>query len=401
MVEWTRRQFLEILGAATAVPLLIRPAAGREAAPAATVGILPANHVYVAKNGDSVTNVQAVLDLAGGVARLVGYDDVVVLKPNGQWSRQGYTHTLCLKALIDIILNRPGGFAGEVAVAEHVHRRPDEVATGAYCWYMPAGGSRERNWPDMHYMGLVDHYHQNGFPRVWACPLYDVSTDAAHWAAVTGPAQLASLHPGKHGWVRLATYTAANGRSLYPSYPVLRSPFSGKLVDLHRGGGVWENGGYTGQRVTLIFLPTLNNHGSGAEDYAGITSAVKCHIGFQEGTSLHSVGYNTGHPGAVGESVGHLLTNVLEPAFYLTCAEWSGHQSRTGSATRTRTVGLCGDPVTLDYWMCKNVLYPCLPVPYFDPDQDNNTRKTLAGCQAKGAGTLDPAGMTVSIADLA
>lgn len=45
-----------------------------------------------------------------------------MLKPNGQWRRQGYTHTECMKALIDEILARPGGFDGEVIVAEHIHR---------------------------------------------------------------------------------------------------------------------------------------------------------------------------------------------------------------------------------------------------------------------------------------
>jgi hypothetical protein len=408
-MPWSRRRFLQTVGVAATAASCAQgeqdPATPAPGTPSTPTGVtrLPAGTVHVARNGDPVAIVQAVLDLAGGVAQLIGKDDFVVLKPNGQWSRQGYTHTLCIKALIDLILSRPGGFTGEIIIAEHVHRSPADIASGLYCWNMPAGSARNNNWPDMNYMELVDSYHQSGFGQVNACPLYDVSSDSAHWAAVSGPAQLADL-AGKHGWVRLPTYRTTNGSSLTPSYAILRSPYSGKLVDLSRTGGVWHNGAYTGQSVRLIFLPTLNNHGSNSEDYAGITSAVKTHIGFQEGTSLHNVGYSStaslNRPDAVGEAVGHLLTTVFDPTFYLTCAVYTGHESRTGGATLTRTAGLCRDPVTLDYWMCKNVLYPCRPVRYFDPTQDNNTRRTLVACNGKGVGTLDESQMVVKQRDL-
>ncbi|HDQ73499.1 MAG TPA: hypothetical protein ENN19_15600 [Chloroflexi bacterium] len=400
MTKLTRRQFLAGLGTTIAAASFVD--ARRLTDPAiAPVQARPAqlHHVYVAKNGTPVTNVQEVVELAGGIERFIGVDDVVVLKPNGQWPRQGYTHTECMKALIDVILARPGGFGGEVIVAEHVQRKESDTLSGNYCWNMPAGSNRNNNWPDMNYMELMDDYHDRGIHNVTAIPLINVGQAdiSDNWEAVSGPADLS---PGKHGWVRLPAYTAANGRSITPSYPILRSAYSGKLIDLHRGGGVWENGGYNSQQVRFIPLPTLNNHGWGSEDYAGITSAVKCHIGFQEGTSLHYVGYGYNRPDAVGESVGYLITTVLVPTFYLTCAEYSGHVSRTGGATHTRTVGLCADPVTLDYWMCKYVLYPCNEVSYFNPDNDNNTRQTLLGCHGEGVGTLNEAEMDVQIVDV-
>jgi len=82
----------------------------------------------VARNGTPVTNVQNVISLAGGIQQFVDHDDVVVLKPNGQLASSGYTHTECMKALIDVILNRPGGFAGEIIIIEHVHRAPPPAA---------------------------------------------------------------------------------------------------------------------------------------------------------------------------------------------------------------------------------------------------------------------------------
>ena len=417
----TRRQFLAGAAAALGGTALAfaRRLTGTSPVQAQTVELTPQaylpyvsrgpggqRHIYVARNGTPVTNVQNVIALAGGIQQFVDHDDVVVLKPNGQWPNQGYTHTLCMKALIDVILDRPGGFAGEVIIIEHVHRAPPPAADNAlntnYCWNMSVG-NRQRNWPDMNYFELVDDYHTQSIPNVTAIPLYD--SGQGGFVAVTGPADLAA---DQHGWVRTTYTTAANSRTVRLSHPILLSSYSGKLIDLKNG--VWQNGAYNGQKVKLIFLPTLNNHGGlDSEDYAGPTSALKCHLGIVDFTgpgsySLHGVGYNTPvNPQAMGESVGHLITQILKPAFYLTCAEWTGYGNRTGSsATQTKTVGLCADPATLDYWMCKYVMLPCRTSQTFmNPDNDNNLRKALVGCCSKGVGTINESEMVVHQVSLA
>jgi len=404
MPSLTRRQFFAWLGT-TISAALFGPRLQRFAFLTPAHAQTPPFYVYVARNGTPLTNVQRVIELAGGIQSFIDHDDVVVLKPNGQWPHQGYTHTEYLKALIDVILNRPGGFGGEIIIAEHVHRSPSETLSGDYCWNMPAGSKRQNNWPDMNYMELVDYYHNNGFPNVTADPLYD-ATQSDDWDAVNGPGDVPA---GRQGWVRTTYTTAANGRTVRLSHPILRSSYSNKLIDLKHG--VWENGGYNGQQVKLIFLPTLNNHGSyNSEDYAGPTSAVKCHLGIVEfagsggAYTLHSVGYSSSdnRPDAVGESVGHLITEILSPTFYLTCAEYTGYRGRTTStAALTKTVGLCTDPVTLDYWMCKYVMYPVAPSQTFmNPDNDSNLRTTLLGCHSKGVGTLDESEMVVRQVDL-
>ena len=398
MSRFTRREFLKIGAAAASllglrvVPSWVRAASRSPAAPAS---------VYVARNGTPVANVQQAIALAGGIQQFVGYDDAIVLKPNGQWPLQGYTHTECMKALIDVILDRPGGFGGEIIIAEHVHRDATQTLASNYCWNMSLGYNRTNNWPDMNYFELVDDYHTRGIPNVTAIPLLD--SGVGNFVAVTGPADLAA---GQHGWVRTTYTTAANGRTCRLSHPILRSSYSGKLIDLQNG--VWEGGGYNGQQVKLIFLPTLNNHGSfGSEDYAGPTSALKCHLGIVDFTgpgsySLHSVGYNSPvSPQAMGETVGHLITQVISPIFYLTCAEYTGYRGRTSTtAAHTKTVGLCADPVTLDYWMCKYVMYPCATSQTFmSPDNDNHLRQALIGCNGKGVGTIDESEMDVHVWD--
>jgi len=397
----SRRQFIRGLGVTAASTLgqhYLRPALAQD----------PTHTVYVVRNGTPVANVQKVIQLAGGIDHFVGQNDVVVLKPNGQWRNQGYTHTLCMKALIDVILNRPGGFGGEVMIAEHVHRDPSTAMQNVYCWNM-APSNRVNNWPDMNYLELVSDYHTRGHTNVTARPLYDVG-QSADWESVSGPGEISA---GKNGWVRTTYTTTANSRTVNLSHPIIRSSYSGKLIDLGKTGGVWEGGGYNAQQVKLIFLPTLNNHGWGVtvEDYAGPTSAVKCHLGIVEfgGSgpySLHSVGYSStasqNRPDAVGESIGHLITQILAPTFYLTCAEYTGHVSREStSAAHTKTVGLCTDPVTLDYWMCKHIFKPIANQEFVDADNENNLRRTLLGCNSKGVGTLDANQIEVIEANLA
>jgi hypothetical protein len=400
MLHLTRRQLVAGLSTLAAASLLDRrlprwiPRLSRAQA-------LPV-HVYVARYGTPVTNVQTVVNSAGGIQSYVDQDDIVVLKPNGQWPLQGYTHTESLKALIDLILNRPGGFVGEIIIAEHVHRPPATALNGSYCWNMSAGYNRTNNWPDMNYFELEADYHARGISNVTAIPLYD--SGEGDFVAVTGPGDLAA---GQQGWVRTAYTATANGRTCRLSHPILRSSYSGKLIDLQNG--VWEGGGYNGQQVKLILLPTLNNHGGfDSEDYAGPTSALKCHLGIVEfagsgGYNLHGVGYNSPiSPQAMGEAVGHLITQVISPTFYLTCAEYTGYRGRTNTtAAHTRTVGLCADPVTLDYWMCKYVMYPCATSQTFmDPDNDNHLRQALLGCHSKGVGTIDESEMVVHQVDV-
>jgi hypothetical protein len=404
MTRLSRRQFLAALSATAAAapftPLLDRwlPRVMAQGAQ---------HHLYIARNGTPATNVQRAVALAGGIQTFIGHDDAVVLKPNGQWPRQGYTNTENMKALIDVILNRPGGFAGEIIIAEHVHRSAppaaDNALLGSYCWNMSTGSNRTNNWPDMNYFELVNDYHTRGFNNVTAIPLYDTG-QSADFVTATGPGDLAA---DKHGWVRTTYTTTTNARIVRLSHAVLRSTYSNNVIDLKNG--VWNNGSYTGQPTKLIFLPTLNNHGSfNSEDYAGPTSALKCHLGIVEfagssGVNLHGVGYNTpASPQAMGESVGQLITQIVQPAFYLTCAEYTGYRSRTdGTAAHTRTVGLCADPVTLDYWMCKYVMYPCATSQTFmNPDNNNNLRQALIGCNGKGVGTINEAEMQVHLSDL-
>jgi hypothetical protein len=42
----------------------------------------------------------------------------VVIKPNVQWWNQGAPNLLALKTFVDMIMDRPGGFSGEVIILQ-------------------------------------------------------------------------------------------------------------------------------------------------------------------------------------------------------------------------------------------------------------------------------------------
>ncbi|OGS20305.1 MAG: hypothetical protein A2252_11850 [Elusimicrobia bacterium RIFOXYA2_FULL_39_19] len=367
------------------------------------------SNIYVSKNGTPVTNMQKVIDMAGGIAHFIDYDDIVVLKANGQWRNQGYTHTEAIKAVIDIILNRPGGFGGEIVLSENIHSHNTDSSYNPpstnqnNAWNIESA-YRLRNWPAYNWHELIASYSGTN-PNVIKAELNNETTAGAFtgdgYPLVTGPSQ-GKGYVANNYVISNCSGTAAQGRTVSLAYYILQSSYSGKLFNLHKNGGVWTGGAYNSQKIKMIFLPTLNNHGSTSEDYAGITSAVKCHIGFVRNNGIHGVGYSqtvsSNIPRAVGEAVGSLITNTLSPTLYITVAEWSGWGDRTSAnATQTKTIGLCADPVALDYWMGKNVLYPChTAYSFLNPENDNNTRKTLEGCNVMGVGTLNEAEMSVA-----
>ena len=98
------------------------------------------------------------------------------------------------------------------------------------------------------------------------------------------------------------------------------------------------------------------------------------------------------------------MNHSRKPDAVITTAEWVGWGSRTcSSATQARTVGLCDDPATLDYYMAKHVMAPCHPPqPFFDPDYNipnNMTRQTINGCISQGYGTANESQIAAFVYD--
>ena len=73
------------------------------------------SRIYKSVNGTPEQNIEKVIELShGGIKGLIGFDDVVIIKVNGQQWNQGGNNLAALRRFIELILNRPGGFKGEI-----------------------------------------------------------------------------------------------------------------------------------------------------------------------------------------------------------------------------------------------------------------------------------------------
>ncbi len=380
---FNRREFLRRSGIASSALTLSPFFLDRLSTALATPGNL--TRVYKVKNGDCFQNTAKLWEMLGGPARYIGPTDVVVIKGNAQWYNQGYTHTGCIKGVIDKILALPN-FSGEVIICDNIQTNevPGQLGFDATSSY------RGHNWPDHNWNSLAAQYRASGKPvatKKWLC---------GPWRNITAPG-FSNWHPAAGpGWAR--SFFTHSTRPTFLSYPVFESPLTpGRLIDMKNG--VWENGAYTGRQVKAIFMPTLNNHGYGGEDYAGVTSAIKSFFGATEIPAgdngiwnghyhIHGSSYSQSSALAAGELVGRFINTMYAPRLYITAAMWTGHHSRTELATETKTVLAGSDPVTLDYIACRDVIAPYAT--WLNPNLNNNTRKQMLGCNSQGIGTLDP-----------
>jgi len=353
-------------------------------------------NVFISKNGSPAENIAKVINMRyGGIEHFIGQDDVVVINPNGQWPNQGGSNCACCMGLIDLILGRPGGFSGEILFCECI-----QFQSGDSSYW--GTSSILRNGP-FNFNDMIEHYHTSGHSNVNKVLLMRNQDSPEIWPVVTNPLD-------GQGWVRPEWQSPTTGTQFYLSYPIIRSPYSQRLIDLKNG--VFDNG-FDGQpQLRFIKMPNFNNHGwSAQQDYAGITGAVKSFLGIGELENVWHGPFNDGihwnlhtyhndvhgttaaqRAFSAGESIGAWMNHCRKPDAVITTAEWIGWGSRTGSdATQARAVGLCDEPSSLDYYMTKHLFAPLyLPQPYFNPDHDipnNMTRQTINGCISQGFGT--------------
>ena len=60
-----------------------------------------ASIVYRGVNGTSEQNLRKVIELMGGIEKIIGLNDVVLIKPNVQWWNQGAPNLTALKTFVN------------------------------------------------------------------------------------------------------------------------------------------------------------------------------------------------------------------------------------------------------------------------------------------------------------
>ncbi len=354
-------------------------------------------------NGHPSENMRKVLELMGGVEKLVAKDDVVVIKPNVQWWNQGAPNLAALKAFVDAVMARPGGFRGEVVLAENCHR-------GHEPW-KAAGWGQPFQWnadlPGVYNMKeLSGHLKKRYGVRFSECHWLDLDAGGRR---VHGP-QEGTGYVYCDGTGRVPLLSVDNGvrrkgrRATIMTYPVFGTD-RGTIIDFKNG--VWERGACTNEPLFFVNFAALNHHSI----YCGATSAVKNYMGISDlsgGPDPHKGGrlskdfYNFHSfpfdewgpgptPGMLGAEIATFMNTVRRADLNITTAEWVGLSSRIEAPlVRTRAVLASTDPVALDYHGTKYLLHPNSRLSIHDPDDRGSPlHQYLAKCSELGGGVLN------------
>jgi uncharacterized protein (DUF362 family) len=268
---------------------------------------------------------------------LIGSEDVVLIKVNAQWKYRGATNSDVVRGIIQAILDHPDGFRGEIVVIENGQGR-GSLNCDNYAYY----GDREvhANSEDekQSFLYLVDRIF-TGYP-VSAYLLDNVRYNF-----------LQKDDNKTDGYIKEGIV----------SYPVFTTKF-GNRINLKLG--VWNGNEYE-NRLKLINVPVLKYHDRGGSEY---TACLKHFYGVLSMADGYS-GYR--HYSGLGETCGYIIKNIRFPVLNILDCIWVSYSSLTGyppSTTSRQNILLASqDPVALDYYAGKNILYPLSKSPYHLP----------------------------------
>jgi hypothetical protein len=269
----------------------------------------------------------------GGPSGLIGSDDVVLLKVNAQWKYKGCTNIDLVRGIIQSILNHPDGFTGEVVIFENGQGRGslycDNMMAGKRAIYPDDGVHANAENESHHFM----HRGDEGF---------DEPRGASY---LLDPVRTTFIDDNDH-------FTDGYRRFQNVSYPCFTTA-GGRRIELREG--IWNSSGYS-DNIKLINIPVLKHHDQNGSE---ITASLKHFYGILSMADGYS-GFR--HYSGLGETCGKMVACVKTPVLNIIDAIWVSHSSLKGypadTTFRAHQILASQDPVALDYWAAKNILYP-------------------------------------------
>ena len=348
--------------AAAASALSIAPRISASSEPS---DIFVAQGVTAARADRGVRDLMAVMASAGkkfyrspqmglyaGPGGIIGPQDVVVIKVNAQWDERGMTNTDVVKGLVEAIVNHPDGFGGEVVIAENAQWREPSFL----------------NSPDAN----------NAEDRTQSFLDVAAAYSGSHLVSISDWTVMRKVAVGEFdqgddtgGFVVDAAHAV--------SYPKFTTTY-GTRVSMRKG--IWDGSSYDNGRLKLINVPVLKSH-----PLTGVTAACKHFMGFW---SYWVLGYDTTVPASIQllhdrlieEGVmGSVMAYGRFPDLSIIDAVWSSVDYLTGElpgveapyeeGVETALLLASTDPVALDYYASKRVLFPISGYGRHDPDNAN------------------------------
>jgi hypothetical protein len=295
---------------------------------------------------------------------IVGANDVVVIKINNQWAYNGTpqgrlcTNNDTLKGVIWRILQHPDTFSGEIVVAEN---------TQGVVWDWDATPANAQD-PNQSYQDVILTFQGLGYP----VSLYrwdDLNSNLISGGDVNGagyPTGEYASGDASDAYILLEdTEGAATNELSYPKFQTTDG------ISVSMRYGVWNGATYDADRLTLINMPVLKQHGM-----AGATIAWKNFIGFltiennltrfgeagdeewQAWEKMH--GFFWGYQ-ELGDTdyglLGRQMAYIRTPDLNVVDAIWIADDNYQGTATRQNILLASTDPFAVDWYASEYVLY--------------------------------------------
>lgn len=294
------------------------------------------------------------VETTSGPDGLIDRDDIVVVKINAQWSQRGGTNTDVLRGILRRIVEHPGGFVGEIVVADNGQGYGNLDRT-------------ENNAEDIGQspQDVVSEFAAQGWKvstKLWDS-FRTVSVDDYSSGNLTD------------GYVVNAVLDPQT--AIRVSYPKFRTPL-GTYISYKNG--IWDpvTQSYNHDRLVVINVPVLKTHSI----YA-VTAAVKNHMG------VITQSLSTDSHASVGRGgLGSFLAEVRVPDLTILDCIWvlampgQGPNAAYAQSNRRDQLVASRDPVALDAWAVKNILIPQIVANGYtaanysstqDPDNPNST----------------------------
>ena len=287
---------------------------------------------------------------------LIGNNDVVILKVNGQWPYNGGTNTDLVKSVINALVGHPDGFTGEVVIADN--------GQGLGSMNHAQSNSFYRDQSNADVAGMFDPYHVSAF--LWDT-IRSQTVDDFDDGDFTD------------GYVRNSTWNSDT--EIYVSYPKFTTEY-GTYISFKEG--VWDNmTGFDSDRLKVINMPVLKSH-----FIYGVTGCIKHYMGVPQGYIVPSVDISTPHEhfSIAQGGMATLMVETRAPILNILDMIWINANPLESSSRRgpygnydfttfTDVIGASQDPVALDYWASKNILVPIAMLNYdtyssLDPDYE-------------------------------
>jgi len=287
---------------------------------------------------------------------LIGNNDVVILKVNGQWAYNGGTNTDLVKSVINALVGHPDGFNGEVVIADN-----------------------GQGLGSMNHAQTNSFYHDQSNADV-AEMFNPYNVSAFLWDTIRSNT-VDDFDDGDftNGYVQNSTWNSDT--EIYVSYPKFTTEY-GTYISFKEG--VWDNTtGFDSDRLKVINMPVLKSHFR-----YGVTGCIKHYMGVPQGSIVQFVNPSIPHEhfSIAQGGMATLMVETRTPILNILDMIWINANPLESSAMRgpwgyysyttfTDIIGASQDPVALDYWASKNVLIPTAMRSYntyssLDPDYE-------------------------------